>query len=92
MLCSRARTQKHTQTQGERALGKMLRGLMKLHLIRFALWSLQSRDEGPDKDRARRLRRQGRRHGWRRRELETEGWIFKMRVNSRGMKDGRVRA
>lgn len=66
-MCSvHERTQKHTQTQEERPLGKMLRGLMKLHLIRFALWSLQSRDEGVDKDRARRLRRQGRRHGFER--------------------------
>lgn len=88
-MCSvHERTQKHTQTQEERPLGKMLRGVMKLHLIKFALWSLQSRDEGVDKDKARRLRGQGRRHGSR--KLETEGWILKMRVNSRGMKDGRV--
>lgn len=34
----------------------MLRGLMKLRLIRFALWSLQSRDEGADKEGAKRWR------------------------------------
>lgn len=59
MPCSQAHTHARACVRAclqERTPGKKLRGLMKVRLIRFALWSLQSRDEGVDKEGAKRLK------------------------------------
>lgn len=66
----------------------MLRGLMKPCLIRFALWSLQSRDEGVDREGAKRWREKERRGEW------SEEWDMrqdiKMGANGGRMKNGEV--